>query len=92
LAKLYEYEILDTHSEEEFDQIAQLSADVFDCHDALITFVDTDTVFFKSNLSELNENKVRRNDSLCSLTILENEVTIIEDASQFDDFNLIQHT
>ena len=85
LAKLYEYEILDTHSEEEFDQIAQLAADVFDCHDALITFVDTDTVFFKSNLSELNENKVRRKDSLCSLTILENKVTIIEDASQFDD-------
>lgn len=85
LAKLYEYEILDTHSEEEFDQIAQLAADVFDCPDALITFVDTDTVFFKSNLSKLNENKVWRKDSLCSLTILENNVTIIEDASQFND-------
>ena len=44
LAKLYEYEILDTHSEEEFDQIAQLAADVFDCPDALITFNDEKTL------------------------------------------------
>ena len=85
LAKLHGYEILDTHSEEEFDQIAQLAADFFDCREALITFVDTDTVFFKSNLSTLNENKVPRKDSLCSLTILDNKVTVIEDASQFDD-------
>ena len=85
LAKLYEYEIIDTSPEDEFDKIAKLAATIFDCPSAFITFVDTDTVFFKSNISKLPENKVPRKDSLCSLTILGNEVTVIEDASQFND-------
>jgi two-component sensor histidine kinase len=85
LAKLYEYEIIDTSPEDEFDKIAKLAATIFDCPSAFITFVDSDTVFFKSNISKLPENKVQRKDSLCSLTILENDVTVIEDASQFND-------
>ena len=85
LEKLHEFEILGTYSEIEFDRIAQLAADIFDCPAALITFVDSDKVFFKSNLSEIEVNEVPRKDSLCSLTILEQKVTVIEDASQYDD-------
>lgn len=85
LEKLYEYEILKTFPEEEFDKIAQLAADIFDCPSAFISFVDNDTVFFKSNISTLKENEVSRNHSLCSLTILDDKVTVIEDASKFDD-------
>ena len=85
LEKLREYEIIDTPPEEEFDKIAQLAATFFNCSSAFITFVDSDTVFFKSNISNITENKVPRQHSLCSLTILENKVTVIEDASAFDD-------
>ncbi len=85
LEKLYQYEILNTPAEEEFDKIAHLAANIFDCPAAFITFVDVDTVFFKSNLSTLNQSDVPRKDSLCSLAILDDEVTMIEDASRFDD-------
>ena len=85
LKRLYQYEILNTPVDEEFDKIAQLAADIFDCPGAFITFVDIDSVFFKSNLSQLKENVIPRKDSLCSLSILEDKVTIIEDASQFED-------
>lgn len=85
LEKLYEYSILNTHSEEEFDKIARLAANVFDCPAALITFVDKETVFFKSNLSELDQIVVPRKDSFCSITILDDKVTVIEDASQYED-------
>jgi signal transduction histidine kinase len=85
LEKLYTYEIINTHAEEEFDNIANLAASIFNCPSAFISFVDSDTVFFKSNLNSLKENVVPRKYSLCSLTILDNEVTMIEDASQYDD-------
>lgn len=85
LAKLHEYEIIDTQPEEEFDKIAQLAAKIFNCPSAFITFVDTDTVFFKSKISNIPENKVAREHSLCSITILENKVTVIEDATVFED-------
>ncbi len=85
LRKLHGYGILDTPPEEAFDKIARLAAQIFDTPSAFVTFVDSDRVFFKANLSLLAGNQVQREDSLCSLAILEEEVTVFTDTYQIPD-------
>ena len=85
LSKLYRYEILDTPQENTFDSLAQLAAQIFDTPGAFITFVDQERVFFKSNLSTMEGNEVKRDDSLCSLAILEDVSTVFEDTHQVPD-------
>ena len=79
LEKLKDYQILDTHSEDTFDKIALMAAQIFGTPSAFISFVDKDRVFFKSNLSALPLNEVKREDSLCSVAILQDAVTMIAD-------------
>ena len=85
LIKLYRYEILDTPPENTFDSLAQLAAQIFGTSGAFVTFVDQERVFFKSNLSTMEGNQVRREDSLCSLAILEDGATVFEDTHQIPD-------
>jgi len=85
LEKLKEYQVLDTHSEDTFDKIALMAAQVFNTPSAFITFVDKDRVFFKSNLSPLGGNEVSRKDSLCSLAILHDNVTMFSDTHKHAD-------
>lgn len=85
LKKLYGYEILDTPQEEAFDKIAKLAAQIFGTPSAFISFVDKERVFFKSNISTLAGNEVHRNDSLCSLAILRDQLTLFCDTYQIPD-------
>lgn len=85
LSKLYAYEILDTPAESAFDNLAHLAAQIFDTPSAFISFVDKERVFFKSNISALEGREVDRNDSLCSLTILEDQLTVFTDTHQVPD-------
>lgn len=85
LSKLYEYHILDTPPEETFDSIAKLAAQIFDTPSAFVSFVDEERVFFKANMSTLEGNEVLRKDSLCSLAILENHITVFNDTHQIPD-------
>lgn len=82
LEKLYEYRILDTHSEDTFDKIALMAAQIFDAQSAFIVFVDKERVFIKSNLSALPLSEVPRNESLSSVTILRDEPTVINDTTK----------
>ncbi len=83
LYKLYLYDILDTPAEAVFDNIATLAAQVFGTPSAFISFVDEERVFFKSNLSTLEGSEVPRNESLCSIAILDEEqVTVYTDTHQ----------
>lgn len=79
LEKLYDYQILDTHTEDTFDMIALMATQVFDAPGAFITFVDEHRVFIKSNLSQLPFTEVERNSSLSSLVILSDEATVFGD-------------
>jgi signal transduction histidine kinase len=85
LKKLQGYGILDTPPEEAFDKVARLAAQIFDTPSAFVTFVDKDRVFFKANLSPLAGNQVQREDSLCSLAILEETITVFNDTYQVPD-------
>ncbi|AWG26331.1 GAF domain-containing sensor histidine kinase [Flavobacterium kingsejongi] len=81
LEKLYEYQILDTHPEDTFDKIALLASQIFDTPHAYITFVDEKRVFFKSMISNTPNkiSQVLRENSLCSLAILNTKITVFND-------------
>ncbi|MHA6249943.1 GAF domain-containing sensor histidine kinase [Pontibacter sp. CAU 1760] len=83
LAALFRYEILDTPPEAFFDRITRLAAKLLKAPSAFISLVDKERVWYKSNFSPLQVPSVERNDSLCSLTIINDiEVTVFEDTHQ----------
>jgi len=79
LQKLRDYQILDTHSEDTFDKIALLASQIFNTPSAYVTFVDTNRVYFKASIGSFQETEVAREDSLCSLAILDDKNTVFND-------------
>lgn len=83
---LHRYDILYTPSEDAFDTITQIMAQVFGTSMAFITLVDKDQVFYKAQVGNFGRSVARREDSLCSTTILFDEPMIIEDVSADSSF------
>ena len=81
VAVLHRYKILDTPAEDAFDNIAKLATEIFTVPMALISFVDTDDVFHKANIGMENIQHCSRGTSLCALSILNNGITVFEDAT-----------
>lgn len=80
LAALHRYEILDTPPEAFFDRITRLASRLLKAPSAFISLVDKERVWYKSNFSTLEVSCVDRNDSLCSLTVINNaDITVFED-------------
>ena len=79
IKKLRAYDILDTPEEDTFNKIAILAAQIFNTPIAQVTFVDEERVFFKSNISPLVATEISRNDSFCSIAILNDNVTLFKD-------------
>ena len=78
--KLKEYKILDTHSEGSFKHVASLVAHIFQVPIALVSFVDTERVWFKANVGMEGVTEVDRGISLCSLAVLNEDVTVFNNA------------
>jgi len=86
LEKLRDYQILDTHSEDTFDKIALLAAQIFNTPSAFINFVDADRVFIKSSIGfEEPISEVPREDSLCSRAILKDSASIYNDTHNYPE-------
>jgi len=80
LAALYRYDVLDTPPEASFDRLTRMAARAFDAPFALISLVDRERQFLKSNLGlELQETP--RDISFCSHAILTDEITLVCDAT-----------
>lgn len=80
LENLKKYKILYTRTEPIFDQLAAVAATVLKVPVAMINFVDQDKVWTKANQEGENGQEVPRGTSLCSLAILNDEVTVFENA------------
>lgn len=81
LAKLRSFHILDTYDEQgPFKHIAAIASRMFNVPIALVNFVDRGQVIVKGNVGLEGTNTVSRGDSLCSLAILRNDVTVFESA------------
>lgn len=79
---LKRYKILDTPPEKAFDNVAKLATQIFNVPIALVSLVDTEKVFFKANIGMGNTKSTSRGISLCALSILEQKITLFEDASE----------
>ncbi|MFP9114376.1 sensor histidine kinase [Flavobacterium sp. RHBU_3] len=89
--KLHDYQILDTHSEDTFDKIALMASQLFNAPIALLSFVDENRVFFKSNLGPYSVNEIPRQDSLCAISILDDNVTVYTDTHLHPEIFHIPH-
>jgi diguanylate cyclase (GGDEF)-like protein/PAS domain S-box-containing protein len=80
LEVLYQYKILDTDPETEFDNLTQLAAQIGQTPIALISLVDRERQWFKSKVG-LTVSETHRDVAFCAHTILQSEPLIVEDAT-----------
>ncbi|GGK86206.1 GAF domain-containing protein [Rufibacter glacialis] len=78
--KLHNYKILDSETEGPFRHIAALAAHLFKVPIALVSFVDADRVWFKGNVGMEGVKEISRGESICSLAIMREEITVFNDA------------
>lgn len=82
LEKLYSYNILHDYDKAgAFKHVAAMAAHIFKVPVALVVFVDEEQTFFAGNFGMEDADRMSRGESLCSLAILKDEVTIFEDAN-----------
>jgi GAF domain-containing protein len=86
LAALAELNLLDTEAEPVFDRITVKLARVFEMPIALISLVDRDRQFFKSQTglpeSLAKARQTARNISVCGHVVAKNQVIVIEDLAR----------
>ena len=70
LAALYDYDILDTISEKEYDSITKIAAQICNVPVSLITFLDKERQWFKSHVG-IEITEMPREFAFCNHTILE---------------------
>ena len=83
LETLRQYQVLDTESEDAFDDLTRLASYVCDAPTALISLVDANRQWFKARVG-IQARETPRNISFCGHAILNRDCFIIEDAL-FDD-------
>ena len=85
LEALKSYKILDTAQEEEFDRLTKLAALICDVPMALITLLDENRQWFKSNVG-LSVSETPRELSFCQFTIMEDKIFEVTDATKHNLF------
>lgn len=78
---LRDYRILSGPHEIAFDHIVQLTAQLFEVPIAVVTLVETDTVYAVASKGMGGVKSEPRKTSICSLTILQQEITVFKDAA-----------
>lgn len=82
LLALERYNILNTPPETSFNHITSMIARTFNVPIALISFVSKEEVFFKANFGYAKHTHADRGVSLCSLAVLDDNVTVFENAEK----------
>jgi GAF domain-containing protein len=81
LAALYALLILDTPPEERFDRIVEFAVAEFDVPIALISLLDSERQWFKSNAG-LSACETGRDISFCGHAIIRTEIMVVPDAAE----------
>lgn len=85
LRALHALQILDTPAEERFDRLTRLVAQFFDTPMSLVTLVDADRQWFKSEYG-LGIRELPREISFCGHAILQDGVMVVPDATRDERF------
>ncbi|MCZ2473917.1 PAS domain S-box protein [Aquirufa ecclesiirivi] len=85
LKALLHYNILDTISEEEFDDLTQLASSICQVPIALISLIDKDRQWFKSRIG-ISEQETSRDISFCQYTIMGDSIFEVQNTLQDDRF------
>ncbi len=79
LEALRQYQILDTPSEQAYDDFTRLASFICEVPIALISLVDAERQWFKSKVG-VDVSETARNISFCGHTILSNKTLVVNDA------------
>lgn len=86
IAALYEYNILDSISEKDYDDITRIAADICNMPISLISIIDHDRQWFKSRIG-IESPELHRDVAFCSHAILNpQEMFIINDVMKDERF------
>lgn len=86
LAELYDFDILDTETEKDFDEIVQLASVICESPISLITLIDKDRQWFKAKVGTDNRESAR-NTAFCSYAINQDDLMEVRDAKQDQRFH-----
>jgi signal transduction histidine kinase len=84
LQALYDYDILDTISEVEYDCITKIASQICNVPASLITFLDKDRQWFKSHLGT-DMRETPRAFSFCNYTIIDPDNVLVVPDMRIDD-------
>ena len=79
LAALREYQVLDTETEQAYDNVTALAAQICDVPVAMISLVDESRQWFKAKVGS-NRRETPRNVAFCAHAILKPEPLFVRDA------------
>lgn len=83
--ELASYNLQNTDTEEDFNDLSAMAAQFFRCPIALITVIDSNRQWFKGKTGTAETGNSREL-SFCGHTLLQDEVMVVEDASNDDRF------
>ncbi len=88
LSEIHAYGILDTLPEQEYDDIAMLSAHICNTPISIVAIIDETRKWHKAKFG-IDKDSVPRDFAICSHTIMNNEILIVEDTHQHEIFRHI---
>lgn len=86
IRSLYELDVLNKTSHASLDELTELASSICEAPISLVTLIDKERQFFKSKVG-IDLWETPRDISFCAHAILEDDVTIIEDASLDERFH-----